>query len=46
MRLEIHTFNNKREVNIFINEKGLRKEDILSFFQEKDGTYTLMYYVE
>lgn len=44
--LETRGFNSKREVEDYINSKGIEKDSILSFFQELDGTYTLMYYAE
>lgn len=46
MRLYTEAFNNKRDAENFINENGIEKDNVLAFFQEKDGTYTLMYYAE
>lgn len=46
MKLYQKSFNYKAEAVAFINESGIAKEDILSFFQEKDSSYTVMYYAE
>ncbi len=46
MKLLVQAFNNKRDVTEFINKNGIAKEDILSLFQERDATYTLMYYAK
>lgn len=46
MKLLVKAFNDKRDVRDFINSSGLTKDDILSFFQESDKTYTLMYYAK
>lgn len=46
MRLYTEAFNDKRAATKFINEWGIQKENIVTFFQETDGTYTLMYYAE
>lgn len=46
MRLEQRGFNTKREAQDFINAEGIQKDNILTFFQELDSTYTLMYYAE
>lgn len=44
MRLYSRTFNKKVELLSFVNEAGIAKEDIVTVFQDKDGTYTIMYY--
>lgn len=46
MKLETHSFNGKLEAVKYMNSHGISKDSVLSFFQEKDGTYTVMYYVE
>ena len=46
MVLETRGFNQKNEAEEFINSRGIKKEDIVTFFQELDGTYSLMYYAE
>lgn len=46
MRLETQSFNKKREAVDFVNAHGIKKEDIVAFFQETNGTFTIMYYAE
>lgn len=46
MRLEIVSFNKQKEVTDFINSRGITKDKLISFFQERNGLYTLMYYAE
>lgn len=46
MRMYTKAFNSKREATDFINAGGLTKDDIVAFFQEKDGLFTVVYYAE
>ena len=46
MRMRILSANSKRELEDKANEKGIKKEQLCSVIQEKDGTYTLIYYEE
>lgn len=46
MKMFTRAFNDKRQATNFINESGISKDNIVAFFQENDGTYTLMYYGE
>ena len=46
MRLETRSFNKKNEAVAYINAAGIQKENLISFFQEKDSTYTILYYAE
>ena len=46
MKMYTKACNDKREITTFINKKGIRKEDIITVFQDKDGLYVLMYYAE
>ena len=41
-----HAANDMREINNFVNSKGIRQEDIVNIFQSKDGTYMLVYFAE
>lgn len=44
MKLYTRSFNKSKELKDFINEKAIKKDQIAVIFQEKDTTYTLMYY--
>lgn len=46
MRLETMSFNKKMDATTYITQHGIEKDQILTFYQEQDGTYTLMYYVD
>lgn len=46
MHLTTMAFNSMREATDFINEKGIRKEDIVTLFQAKEGLYFLSFYEE
>lgn len=37
-------FNNMNELNEFVNEKSIRKEDIVNIFQDSKDTFILIYY--
>lgn len=38
------TFNQLRELDAYVNEHGIEKEDIISIFQNNENLYVLMYY--
>ena len=38
--------NDMREINRFVNENGIPKENIINIFQANDGTYILTYFAE
>lgn len=46
MRLQTQGANSMREIETFVNEHKIKKADIVSILQSKDGTYFLTYYVE
>lgn len=46
MRMRILSADDKRKLRDEINKRGIPKEQIISVFQEKDGTYTAAYYEE
>lgn len=46
MKMYTKACNDKREITTFINEKGIKKDDIITVFQDHDGLYVLMYYAE
>lgn len=35
-----------RDVEKFVNENGIEKDDIISIFQQSDGDFVLTYYSE
>lgn len=35
-----------KDVENYVNEKGIKKEDIISIFQKSDGDFVLTYYSE
>jgi len=37
-------FNDMRELNNYVNEKKIKKEDIVNIFQDNEGSYLLVYY--
>ena len=46
MKMYSSVFNTLRELNDFVNQKGIDKKNIVSTFQSNDGLYILMYYGE
>lgn len=38
-------FNHMRELEAFVNENKIKKEDIVNVFQNQDGLYELICYV-
>ena len=38
-------FNQMRELESFINENGIKKEDVVNIFQNSENLYVLVYYV-
>lgn len=46
MRMYTRAFNKMSELNKFVNENGIRKDNIVSIFQSVDETYLLVYYGE
>lgn len=46
MRMYTQAFNDMRELNTFVNAKGIEKDKIVSIFQNTDKTYLLVYYAE
>lgn len=46
MRLEQRSFNRKEDLKVYVKEHGIKRDDILTYYEEHDGTYTLMYYAE
>lgn len=46
MRMYTRIFNSSREMDTFINEKKIKKENIVSVFQSQGGEFTIVYYDE
>ena len=46
MRMYTRAFNKMSELNKFVNENGIQKDNIVSIFQSVDETYLLVYYGE
>lgn len=46
MKMYTRGFNTNKELVDFTNQKGIKKEDIVSIFVDKDGIFTLIYYAE
>lgn len=46
MRLYTIVKNDIREVERFVNEHGIQKEEIVDIFQNNDHEYVLLYYGE
>ena len=38
------SFNKMKELTEFVNDKKIKKEDIVNIFQNADGLFTLVYY--
>lgn len=46
MKMYTRAFNQMKELNTFVNENKIQKENIVSVLQSNDGTYLLVYYAE
>lgn len=46
MKMYTRAFNQMKELNVFVNENKISKENIVSVLQSNDGTYLLVYYAE
>ena len=46
MQLLTRSFNQKRDIDEFAKSIDLKKEDIVTTYQDLDGTYVLVYYGE
>lgn len=46
MKMYTRAFNQMKELNAFVNENKIPKENIVSVLQSNDGTYLLVYYAE
>lgn len=46
MKLYIKSFNSKRDAEAFINESRIKKDQVVNFFPESSGLFTLVYYAE
>lgn len=46
MRMRILCVDDKRKLETEVNARGISKEQIISVFQENDGTYVVTYYEE
>lgn len=44
MRMYTIIKNKVREIEDYVNEKGIEKKDIVDIFQTIDGSYCLIYY--
>ncbi len=43
-RMYTRAFNKMKELNDFVNEKGILRDDIVNIFQSNDGLFMIMYY--
>lgn len=39
-------FNDMRELNTYVNDNNIKKENIVNIFQSTDGLYLLIYYAD
>jgi len=46
MRLYTKSFNKKVELEEYVNNKGIQRENIVSVFQDNSGQFVLYYYDE
>lgn len=46
MRMCTFAANQMRDIENFVNESGIKKENIVDIFQSKDGDFELVYYAE
>ena len=46
MLMYTRAFNKIRDLNAFVNESGITKDQIVATFQDKDGEFILVYYEE
>lgn len=46
MKMYTIAANDMREINIKVNEMGLKQDQIVNIIQAADGTYMLIYYAE
>lgn len=46
MRMCTFAANQLRDIENFVNENGIKKENIVDIFQSKEGDFELVYYVE
>lgn len=46
MKMYSRAFNKLRELQTFVNENGIPKENIINIFQSQGGNYILNYYAE
>lgn len=46
MKLITKSFNQKREIDDYVNGLGITKENIVTIYQDLDNTYVLVYYGE
>ena len=46
MRMQTFAANQMRDIENFVNESGIKKENIVGIFQSKDGDFELVYYAE
>ena len=46
MRMHSLSADDKGKLEEKINKRGISKEQIITVFQEKDGSYTVIYYAE
>ncbi len=44
MQMVTKSFNTKREVDDFVNSNHIPRENIVTTYQDLDGTYVLVYY--
>ena len=46
MKMFTRAANDMREINDFVNAKGISKDQIVEIIQSKDGSYMLVYFAE
>lgn len=46
MKMYTHGENSMYDLVKYVNEKGIRQEDIVCMIQDQEGTFTITYYAE
>lgn len=46
MKMITKSFNKKSDIDDFVNAKGIKKDDLVTIYQDIDETYVLVYYGE
>jgi len=46
MRMYTQVFDQMSDLNKFVNSRGIKQEQIVEIFQDKENQFTLVYYAE